>query len=258
MISDKYIELIHREIDGLNSPRESARLRDYLAANPQAQQFYVEMAATSSLLQEVRAVEPPAHLPHEIMSRLPANRYGASLPTGWWAGLRERLEVKFNFNYVYAFAGGLAVGVALFVLASQTTMPPLDADKLSGTMLRRDRQSEFETIKSLEIDRDGVTGKIEVQQSAEAVRAELALVSTQPIALALSFDEQRLGFTSLAVLEGPALGEAILISGAAQWTHVGQKRYALVLTKKERASSKLEVKIVRAGSLLGEWAIPVE
>jgi hypothetical protein len=39
---------------------------------------------------------------------------------------------------------------------------------------------------------------------------------------------------------------------------VGQKRYALVLTKKERASSKLEVKIVRAGSLLGEWAIPVE
>jgi hypothetical protein len=216
------------------------------------------MMATSSLLREVKAVEPPAHLQHVIMSRLPANRYGASAHAGWWAGLREWLEIKFNFKYVYAFAGGLAVGVALFVLASQTAIPPLDSDKLSGTMIQRDRSSEFKTLKSWEINRDGVTGKIEVQQSAEAVRAELALASTQPLELTISFDAQRLGFTSLTMLENAALGEAILISSAVQLTHVGQQRYALVLTKKERAASKLEFKLVRAGELLDEWAISVE
>jgi len=258
MIADKYIELIHREIDGLNSPRESTQLKDHLAANPEAQQFYGEMMATSSLLQAVKAVEPPAHLPYVIMNRLPANRCGASSPIGWWAELREWLEVKFNFNYVYAFAGGLAVGVALFVLVSQTTMPPLDSDKLSGTMIQRDRQSEFKTFKSLEINRDGVTGKIEVQRSAEAVRAELALASTQPLELTISFDEQQLGFTSLTMLENAALGEAILISSAVQLTHVGQKRYAVVLTKKGQTASKLEFKLVRAGGLLDEWAVSVE
>jgi hypothetical protein len=184
-----------------------------------------------------------------IMSRLPANRYGAS--SGWWAELREWLEVKFNFNYAYAFAGGLAVGVALFVLFSQT--PPLDADKLSGTMIQRDG-----IIKSLEINGDGVAGKIEVQRSADAVRAELALVSSQPIEMTLFFDEQQLGLISLNTLEGQTLSDAILVSGAAQLTHIGQKRYAFVLMKKERASSKLEVKIVRADSLLGEWTIAVE
>ena len=256
MSNDKYIELIHRELDGLNSPRESAQLRDHLAANPEAQQFYDEMLATASLLQEVKAVEPPAHLQHVIMNRLPANRYGRSAPTRWWAELREWLEVKFNFKYVYAFAGGLAVGVALFVLISST--PSLDSDQLTGTMMQRGQQNKLKTIKNLEINRDGVTGKIEVKQSAEIVRMELTLASTQPIELTISFDEQQLGFASLAMREGSTLGEAILIPGAAKFSHAGPKSYAVVLTKKNRTASKLEFKIARAGEVLEEWTIAVE
>jgi hypothetical protein len=258
MISEKYIELIHREIDGLNSPPESAQLRDELAANPEAQQFYDEMRATASLLQEVKAVEPPAHLPHLIMNRLPANRYDARSQTGWWAGLREWLEVKFNFNYVYAFAGGLAVGVTLLALVSQTTLPALDSDQLTGTMIQRDGKEAFKTIKNLEINRGGFAGKIEVKQSAEMVRAELRLDSTQPLELTISFDDRQLGFTSLTMLEDSALGEAILIANAVQLTHVGQKSYAVVFSKKDRGASKLEIKIVGAGELQDEWVIPFE
>ncbi|MCG3118328.1 MAG: hypothetical protein ALAOOOJD_00507 [bacterium] len=258
MSSDKYIELIHREIDGLNSPAESAQLRDELAANPEARQFYDEMQATASLLQEVKAVEPPAHLPHVIMNRLPANRYGASSQASWWAGLREWLEVKFNFNYVYAFAGGLAVGVALFALFSQTTLPSLDSDQLTGTMIQRDDKEALQTIKNLEINREGVTGKIEVKQSVEMVRAELRLDSAQPIELTISFDDQQFGFTSLTMLDDSALGEAILIPNAVQLTHAGQKRYAVVFTKKDRGASKLEIKMVGAGALQEEWVVPIE
>jgi len=258
MIADKYIELIHREIDGLNSPQEAAQLKDHLAANPAAQKLYDELVAISVMTREVKPVEPPAHLQNVIMNSLPANRYGAPSQTSWWAEWREWLEVKFNFKYVYAFAGGLAVGVTLFVLASQTTLPALDSDKLSGTMIQRDRQSEFETIKSLEINHDGVTGKIEVKQSAEAVRAELALDSAQLIELTISFDEKQLGFTSLTMLEESAAGEAILIPGVVQLAHVGRQSYAVVLMKKDTAASTLEFKIVRAGEVLDERAISVE
>lgn len=256
MVDEKYIALINQEIDGANSPRETAMLQDHLATNAEAQQFYDEMLATASLLQEVKPVEPPAHLQHVIMNRLPVNRYGASTPTSWWAELREWWEVKFNFKYVYAFAGGLAVGVALFVLVSPT--PSLDSEQLTGTMIQHDEKNALRTIKEITINRDGVTGSLAVQQSAEAVRTELALDSTQPIELTLSFDAQQFGFTSLTMLNDAALGEAILIPSAVQLTHSGRKSYVIDLIKKDRAPSKLEIKIVRAGELLEEWAIAVE
>jgi len=256
MLNDKYTELINREIDGLNSLRESAQLKEYLAADPAAQQFYDEMRATASLLQEVKAVEPPAHLQHVIMNRLPVNRYGASAQTSWWAELREWVEVKFNFKYVYAFAGGLAVGVALFVLVSPT--PSLDSEQLTGTMIQHDEKNALRTIKEITINRDGVTGSLAVQQSAETVRTELVLDSTQPIELTLSFDAQQFGFTDLTMLNDAALGEAILIPGAVQLTHAGQKSYAVGLTKKDRTAGKLEIKLVRAGEVLDEWTIAVE
>jgi hypothetical protein len=257
VISDKYIELIHREFDGLNSPEASAQLKDYLAANSAAQQFYDEMRATASLLQEVKTVEPPAHLPYLIMSRLPANRYGARAQTSWIAELREWLEVKFDFKYVYAFAGGLVVGVALLVLVTRTTMAPVDSEQLTGTMIQRDEKNEFKPIKNLEINRDDVTGSIEVKQSAEAVRMELRLASTQPLELTISFDDKRLHFRSLTMLDDSALDEAILISGAVQLTHAGNKRYAVVLTKTARETSTLEFKIARAGEVLEERTIAV-
>lgn len=258
MISDKFIELIHREIDGLNSPAESAQLRDALAANPEVRQFYDEMQATASLLQEVKPVEPPAHLPHVIMNQLPAHRYGAASQASWWAGLREWLEVKFNFNYVYAFAGGLAIGVALFALVSQTTLPSLDSDQLGGTMIQRDGNEALKIIKTLEINRGGVIGKIEVKQSAGAVRAELQLDSTQPLELTIAFDDQQLGFTNLTMLDDSVLGEAILIANAVQLTDAGQKHYAVDFKKKDRGASKLEIKMVGAGAVQEEWVIPFE
>jgi anti-sigma factor RsiW len=132
MIDDKYTELIHREIDGANSPQESAQLKAYLAAHPEAQRFHDELASMSNLLREVQPVEPPAPLQDIVMYRLP-NRYAAQPKTSLLATLREWFEVKINFKYAYVFAGGLTMGIVMYALLLQTTLQmPEDLNKISA------------------------------------------------------------------------------------------------------------------------------
>jgi len=255
MIPDKYIELIHREIDGLNSPKQSAKLKTFLAANVEAQKLYDELTTMSAMMKEAKVVEPPSHLQHVIMNALPPHRYPAK-KAGILAQAMDFVESKINFKYAYAFSGGLALGVAMYALVFQAALKaPDDSSELSGAMMRREPVEKLKTAHSFEINRDGVTGKIDLKIATDIVAAELALESTQPVELTIIFDEQHLSFKSLTVLDESTSVEAILIPGAAQLTHVGRKSYALVLAKKDETASQLEFKIVRAGELLFERAV---
>jgi hypothetical protein len=256
MIADPFIELMHQEIDGANSPEESAKLHAFLASNPEARQLYEELAAMSNLLQEVKPVEPPAYLPHVIMNRLPPNRYASRSETNWLAGFREWLATKFSPQYAFAFAGGAMIGIVMYVLLVQTTLksPVEDWSKFSGAMIQRETIENLKTVQTLEISAHGVSGKIDLKKAENVVAAELALDSAQPIEVTISFNEKQLGFKSLAMLDEAAASEAILISGAAQLTHAGRRRYAVVLTKKDAAAARLEFKIAGAGEVLYEKA----
>ncbi|GEM_PF-4014636 len=254
MIADKFIELIHHEIDGANSPDASAKLRAFLASNPEARTLYEELASVSSLLQEVKPIEPPAYLPHVIMNRLPRNRYASRSATNWAAGFREWLATKFSPKYAFAFAGGAMMGIVMYVLFMQTTLqsPVEDWSKLSGAMIQHETIENLKTVQTLEIVGQNVTGKIDLKIAGNLVAAEFALDSTQPIEVTISFDEKHLVLKSLTMLDESAASEAILISGAAQLTHAGRRRYAIVLTKKEPAAARLEFKIAGAGEVLYE------
>jgi len=254
MIADQFIELMHHEIDGANSPDASARLQAYLASNPEARRLYEELASMSNLLQEVKPVEPPAYLPHVIMNRLPASRYTSRSATNWLAGSREWLATNFSPKYAFAFAGGAMIGIVMYALLAHPALqsPSEDLSKLSGTMIQRETIENFKTIQTLEISGHGVSGKIDLKNTENIVAAELALDSAQPIEVTISFNEKHLGFKSLTMLDEAVSSEAILIPGAAQLTHAGRRRYAVVLMKKDPAAVMLEFKIVGAGEVLYE------
>ncbi|MDZ7359546.1 MAG: hypothetical protein ONB46_02305 [candidate division KSB1 bacterium] len=253
MIADKFIELMHQEIDGANSPKESAKLQAFLASNPEARKLYEELASMSSLLQEVKPVEPPAYLPHVIMNRLPTNRYASRPAANWVAGFREWLATNFSPKSAFAFAGGAIMGIVMYALLVQTTLqsPAEDWSKLSGAMIQRETVENLKTVQTLEINGQNVAGKIDLKNTENLVAAELALDSSQPIEVTISFDEKQLGLKSLTMLDESAASEAIIISGAAQLTHAGSRRYAIILTKKAPAV-RLEFKIAGAGEVLYE------
>jgi anti-sigma factor RsiW len=246
MIADKYIELIHRELDGANTPAESARLKAYFAANPAAQQFYEELTEMSGMLKEVRAVEPPAHLQQVIMNMLPPNRYAAPAKASWLTALREWLETKFNFKYAYAFAGGLTFGIVMYALLLQTTFQPADLSKLSGTMA----PAEQTATENFAIAAKEVSGNIAVRKSDELVLAEIALASQQPVELVIAFDETNVRFKGLDLFDQPAPGDITILSNAVKLIHAGQRRYDMTFIKKNAAA--LHVKILLAGNLVYE------
>jgi hypothetical protein len=212
----------------------------------------------SNLLREVQPVEPPAPLQDIVMYRLP-NKYAVQPKTSLLTTLREWFEVRANFKYAYVFAGGLTMGIVMYALLLQTTLKmPEDLNKVSGTIGQRQIAENLKTIRSLEINRDGVTGKIELKNAAGAVVAELALDAKQSISLTITFDEKHLGFKSLTVLDESVSGEAVIIPGAAQLTHVGRKSYAVVFAKRGDVAGPLNFEITRAGELLYEQAVQPE
>jgi len=254
MIADKYIELIHREIDGVNSPQASAGLKAYLAADAEAQRFYNELIAMSGMLKEVKPVEPPAHLQPMIMNMLPPDRYAPRPRRGLLATMREWLETKFNFKYAYVFAGGLTMGIVMYGLLLQTTVQPNDWSKLSGAMIPREEAKNLKTITELEIAATEVSGKIGVKKSAQMVESEVALVAGQPVEMIIGFDEQTMRFQEFQALnETPE--NLRVTAGTITLRHTGQKNYAIRFAIKSGATGRVEFKILRAEKPLYERTI---
>jgi hypothetical protein len=77
MIDKKKIELIHKAIDGEISSAETIKLQTYLETNEEAKELYQNLIQTSSLIEDIPHVEPPAYLKQRIMNSIDPNLYSA-------------------------------------------------------------------------------------------------------------------------------------------------------------------------------------
>ncbi len=68
MTHEQITELMHRDIDGENSPVESASLRQHLAAHPDEQKQFAELQELSRMLASVPALEPSQNLKKHVMN----------------------------------------------------------------------------------------------------------------------------------------------------------------------------------------------
>ncbi|HLB00079.1 MAG TPA: hypothetical protein VJO14_01710, partial [Bacteroidota bacterium] len=70
MKHEEYKELIHRELDGANSPSESRILHEFLSTDAGANQFFEEQRRLHSLLSSVPRMDPPENLMKIIMNTI--------------------------------------------------------------------------------------------------------------------------------------------------------------------------------------------
>jgi len=59
MLTESQVELIHREIDGENTPEASAEVRELVARQPEALTLMTNLRALDALFREVPYREPP-------------------------------------------------------------------------------------------------------------------------------------------------------------------------------------------------------
>lgn len=70
MLHRDQIELIHREIDGANTPDERAAFQRLVAEHPEAGALHAELRRVARLLEGVEARDPPPGLKPAILARL--------------------------------------------------------------------------------------------------------------------------------------------------------------------------------------------
>jgi hypothetical protein len=191
MIDNRYIELMNREIDSVNSPEESAALRAHLESNEEARRYYEELRGVARIFVEAGDVAPPKDLNREIM-RSVAEHDAVLASSG--AGRARRSPLLGIFapgkRLAYSFAAGLALGLVILVivLGAVSKQDRFDRSALYGALGDRRSMGPVVSTETIPLATDDVSGSIDVRYFGSSVVVTLDLDSGRGIETTLRAD----------------------------------------------------------------------
>ena len=128
MLHRDQIELIHREIDGANTPDESAAFRSLIQENPEARALAAELRQVTAHFEQWEEREPPPHLKRAILDALPQPARASPHPIVRWTVSQLTLVTALMEELIMTrkalLIGSTAVAVVIFVAALVTGFPP--------------------------------------------------------------------------------------------------------------------------------------
>jgi hypothetical protein len=134
MLEKSVIELINRDLDGVASAEEQARLRHFYAENEEARRLAEDLRALSRGLAECTRAVPPPTLKPAVMRSLEGKKAAVHSRLWRW-NPAELISVPRNLRPALLFAGGLAAGMILFAVVSRLIPPrSLDENDLVGSL----------------------------------------------------------------------------------------------------------------------------
>jgi len=135
-MNEHVIELVNGELDGTNSPSESAALVDILDKDPAARAFFEENKSLFAILGDVPEADPPVDLKDRIMESVEREaRIGRVPSPGIAASIRSFFQPVLSrpaWAMSYAFVAGILIGVAALSLLNETNRG--EGPVVQGTM----------------------------------------------------------------------------------------------------------------------------
>ncbi|MGH7600739.1 MAG: hypothetical protein ACREOI_30655 [bacterium] len=262
MVDEKFVELIHQEIDAENSSDETATLKAYLAKNSEARKLYDDLAVAANMLREVKTVEPPGTLKKSILRSIQPDRYAVRAKKPAPGGIRNLVDMLFGapsyqLKYAYAFAFGLMAGLFIYALMSNTSQQQAEIDNsnLYGTLARLDAAGNFAAVDSMAVDLAAGRVSMQVKSSAKQVIAELHLNMINETTIQLEFEENDLGFSGVSQSNSRA-GMAFSRDGhILKLTTRGESRYMIAFANKTPAATSLRFKLFASDTLRYETTL---
>lgn len=260
MIKPKYIELIHREIDGENSPNESARLKEYLVENKEARLLYEELAAASRMLSTVQEVEPSSNLKKRILNGIQPSRYAPRERATLLSGIKNLTENIFatpshKMKYAYTFAFGLLAGVIIYSVFVESLRENnlIDISDFYGTISQSQSSGRFVDADRGEINLPEVSGSISTRYSKDLALCEVTLHPLNNAEVVLEFDESQLAFNSFMKLKADGSTTINTTGGSVRLSNFGNGAFVFVFIKKDSIkTAAVNCKIFSNGKLLYE------
>lgn len=227
MVEQAYLELIHKEIDGVITPAEKTRLAAFLQSNPEARKIHRELTGLARALDELPVLDPPPALKSGIVGRIAAGK-NRPLRSG---SITERSGNAGRWRLAYGFAAGLAAGLLLLALAGdffpgETTLNIAD---LQGTLVISESPGAG-TSTAAPLEAPGVSGELRLRHTADTGILALDITAVEATSITLRYDATALQLSGFIAREG---GVAALDNhdGRIRFNHQGSNRYSLIFRK---------------------------
>jgi hypothetical protein len=224
-------EALNREVDGENSPEESAHLRQELGRRPELRARYEQLLGLVRMLKALRPAEPPQELVREIMRAVRAKALLALRRPRFAEAVRAALTRRPALGLGAALAAGLVLGAFLAGVGDAIRFD----EGSGGTMLPASR------LGPREIDRAVLAGEsfraeVVVHEAPGWIEVRFRLEGAPPLELSAAFDPEELEPLGFDRRAGSA-GRIVLGPGSMQVLEAGAGSYVLRLAVRPPASS---------------------
>jgi len=250
-IDPRTLDLIHAEIDGINSESERSRLQDLLAGDAAAREYFARMIELSETLAGVKEVDPPEGLRRDIMRSMRAARTqtGGGIPS-WmqalWPGGRALLR------YGYAFAAGLILGLSgvQWYVTEMMDVRPVDSSEVAGTISSPGIPPGSEIIQQRTLALEDLSGTVFLLRSESGFDLVLSLDAAGekgPARLALAYNPIEASFTGFDQARGQ-VRDFHAARGELSWGMLGHHETAVHFAALEKAGSEIELRFFVGGA----------
>jgi len=253
MIEERYIELMNKELDGANTPEESAALRSFLASSEEARRVYDELRGVVDMFTAAGKIMPPRDMERMIMAtiaeRETVREARRAAGHGFLGALTTRTKLAFSFAAGVAFA---LVSLVILLLAMPET-GGLDRKDIYGTLVGRSGAGDIIATESVTIEAGDVSGRVTAQYRDKSLTVALDLDAPQEIEVALS----PAGGLPVESFGAPRCGSYDLRTDAGGLTFKAASGCDLAVTFRDEAGAHppVNVTVIAGGSRIFERTI---
>lgn len=225
MIEETWERMMQDELDGTNSPAESARLHAWLAGDEAGRARFTELRALFEALGRVGLAEAPAGIRESVVREIHSDAGVRPRRAGWFADLEAAFRHHAALRYTYPLAAGGIAGILAFSLLS-TGSGPRDLTRLpvTGTMVPASPGESALSTERLELE--GAVLTLETRRSAAGLDLRLAGHSSRRMEIAVAYEGASVRPSGLSRL-GPEARQVVLLPGRLQVEGSGEIDYAL-------------------------------
>ncbi len=258
MIQQKHIDLMNQELDGINTPTQSAELENFLKEHEEARTYYRELTLALNVFEKVTMLEVPPDLAPDILARIEqrpdesAPRSGRDNGQSLWAACRETWGRCWRYRpqpaLAFTFVAGLVFGLVLYAgsmyLASDRNMDP--NGQLSATANHRGWGPQAVTDNQLSVP--GLEGRVRTQRTGQDIRLHLELQADLPAMIQISHGPH----TDLKQYQttNPDPAGLSVSSAGMEISHQGRGSYDLVFFQDTTDKTPIMMSIFSEGRLV--------
>ena len=245
-IEQKFIELIHADIDGEIESSDRAELAALLESSPEARALHAELAALCSALGAVESLDPPPHLRHVIMNSVSKEPEEAPKPR-----LLNTLFAAPALRYAAVFAAGVFVTISIVNSGQISERAFDDMTPLVGT-IADPVSARLESTVS--VNETSVAGQVSLRSSGPLLILDFDLSSREPVDIEASYTDKTIWFNGFAQLESS--GTSISAeSGKVRLGMDGKRRYAVYLHNQGGRGMTVQLRFIARGEVIHETSL---